>query len=181
MAEEDKKSKQEELDRREEERKRKDIALKDALMYIAALLGYRFSSYDELANDRNAYAAALGKLKQSKSLLDKVLSGKKLSSQQMNEEIAKLASEMSRYAKVVTVGDSRVCESCRKWQGKVVSLDGSDSRYPSLDEYLNEAVHPNCRCSLQPVKRAGNSSFKRKNAVLNNFDGHAFKYISNHE
>lgn len=178
---EEEKSKQEELDRREEERKRKDRAWKDALLYISALLGYRFASYDELAQDRNAYDAALGKLKQSKSLLDKVLSGKKLSSQQMNEEIAKLASEMSRYAKVVTVGDSRVCESCRKWQGKVVSLDGSDSRYPSLDEYLDEAVHPNCRCSLQPVKRAGNSSFKRKNAVLNNFNGHVFKYISNHE
>ncbi len=177
---EEEKSKQE-LDRREEERRRRDIALKDALMYIAALLGYRFSSYDELANDRNAYDAALGKLKQSRSLLDKVLAGKKLSSQQMNEEIAKLASEMSKYAKVVTVGDSRVCDRCRKWQGKVVSLDGSDSRYPSLDEYLNEAVHPNCRCSLQPVKRAGNSSYRRKNAVLNNFGGHAFKYISNHE
>lgn len=180
MAEEDNGKK--ELGRREEEeRKLKDRAWKDALLYVAALLGYRFASYDELAQDKNAYDAALGKLKQSKSLLDKVLAGKKLSSQQMNEEMAKLASEMSRYAKVVTVGDSRVCDRCRKWQGKVISLDGSDSRHPSLDDYLNEAVHPNCRCSLQPVKRAGNSSFKRKNAVLNNFNAHAFKYISNHE
>ena len=48
MTEEDN-SKKEELDRREEERKRKDIAWKDALLYIAALLGYKFSSYDELA------------------------------------------------------------------------------------------------------------------------------------
>ena len=31
------------------------------------------------------------------------------------------------------------------------------------------------------IKRVGNSSFKRKNAVLNNFNGHVFKYISNHE
>ena len=31
------------------------------------------------------------------------------------------------------------------------------------------------------IKRVGNSSFKRKNAVLNNFDGHAFKYVSDHE
>ena len=31
------------------------------------------------------------------------------------------------------------------------------------------------------IKRAGNSSCKHKNAVLNNFDGHVFKYISNHE
>ena len=77
---EEENSKQE-LDRREEERKKKDRAWKDTLLYISALLGYRFASYDELAQDRNAYDAALGKLKQSKSLLDKVLSGKKLSSQ----------------------------------------------------------------------------------------------------
>ena len=31
------------------------------------------------------------------------------------------------------------------------------------------------------IKRVGNSSFKRKNAVLNNFNEHVFKYISNHE
>ena len=31
------------------------------------------------------------------------------------------------------------------------------------------------------IKRVGNSSFKRKNAVLNNFNGHLFKYISDHE
>lgn len=36
-------------------------------------------------------------------------------------------------------------------------------------------------CRLQPVKRVGNSSFKLKNAVLNNFNVHLFKYISNHE
>lgn len=38
-----------------------------------------------------------------------------------------------------------------------------------------------CDAAPGEIKRAGNSSFKRKNAVLNNFDGHAFKYISNHE
>ena len=31
------------------------------------------------------------------------------------------------------------------------------------------------------IKRVGNSSFKHKNAVLNNFNVHMFKYISNHE
>ena len=31
------------------------------------------------------------------------------------------------------------------------------------------------------IKRVVNSSLKRKNAVLNNFNGHVFKYISNHE
>lgn len=38
-------------------------------------------------------------------------------------------------------------------------------------------------CDAAPckIKTVGNSSFRRKNAVLNNFDGQAFKYISNHE
>ena len=31
------------------------------------------------------------------------------------------------------------------------------------------------------IKRVGNSSFKRKNAVLNNFNVHVFKYVSDHE
>ena len=31
------------------------------------------------------------------------------------------------------------------------------------------------------IKRVVNSSLKRKNAVLNNFNEHVFKYISNHE
>lgn len=167
MTEEEMKQQEELAKKKEEERKKKDDAWKEALLYIAALLGYTFASYDELAEDKDAYDASLGKLKQAPSLLKRVLAGDKLSSQQMNQEIAKLAAEMSRYAKVVTVGDARVCETCRRWQGKVVSIDGSDSRYASLDDYLNEAVHPNCRCSLQPVKRAGNSFCKRANAVFN--------------
>ena len=40
---------EEEKSRVEEENRRKDRAWKEALLYIAALLGYRFSSYDELA------------------------------------------------------------------------------------------------------------------------------------
>ena len=35
--------------------------------------------------------------------------------------------------------------------------------------------------SQDKIKRVVNSSFKLKNAVLNNFNGHVFKYISNHE
>ena len=35
--------------------------------------------------------------------------------------------------------------------------------------------------SQDKIKRVVNSSFKHKNAVLNNFNVHVFKYISNHE
>lgn len=36
------------------------------------------------------------------------------------------------YFKIINVGDERVCEYCKKWNGKVVTLSGSDPRYPRL-------------------------------------------------
>lgn len=45
----------EEQKKREELRKRKDDAWKDALLYISALLGYSFADYEALSQDRNAY------------------------------------------------------------------------------------------------------------------------------
>ena len=46
-----------------------------------------------------------------------------------------------------------------------------------------ELAQDKSACDEAPckIKRAGNSSCKHKNAVLNNFDRHVFKYISNHE
>lgn len=38
-----------------------------------------------------------------------------------------------------------------------------------------------CDAAPGKIKRVGNSSFKRKNAVLNNFNAHVFKYVSDHE
>ena len=143
--------------RSERERKRK-AAFEKALLYISALLGYGFSTYEQLAGDEKAHAEALARLKGSPGMLRSVLSGHELSSERMNEEISRMAKEMSRYAMVVTVGDSRTCERCRRWQGRVVSLDGGDPRFPSLERYMEEAVHPNCRCSLRSVSGpVGNS------------------------
>ena len=63
----------------------------------------------------------------------------------------------SMYFQVITVGDSKTCESCRKWNGKVISDDDDD--YPSYDDLEKSgALHPNCRCYLKPVdKKAMNS------------------------
>ena len=76
-------------------------------------------------------------------------------------EILKIAKDISGtksgYFKVVTVGDNRVCNKCKAWNGKIISDD--DPNYPSYDDLEKSgALHPNCRCFLKPVdKKAMNS------------------------
>ena len=68
------------------------------------------------------------------------------------EDTLKIAAETSNndYFKIVSVGDDRVCEYCRQWQGKIVTMSGNDPRYKRLDEFLNsKGSHFGCRCYLQ--------------------------------
>ena len=49
----------------------------------------------------------------------------------------------------VTLGiisaDGSPCEICVDWEGEIVSLDGSDDNYPSLDDAIADGLfHPNC-------------------------------------
>ena len=55
------------------------------------------------------------------------------------EDTLKIAAETSNndYFKIISVGDDRVCEYCRQWQGKIVTMSGNDPRYKRLDEFLN--------------------------------------------
>ena len=68
-----------------------------------------------------------------------------------------IANVKSKYYKVVTVGDNRVCDKCKAWNNKIISDD--DPHYPSYDDLEKSgALHPNCRCYLKPVeKKAMNS------------------------
>ena len=68
-----------------------------------------------------------------------------------------IANVKSNYYKVVTVGDSRVCDKCNAWNNKIISDD--DPNYPSYDDLEKSgALHPNCICYLKPVdKKAMNS------------------------
>ena len=43
-----------------------------------------------------------------------------------------IANVKSKYYKVVTVGDNRVCDKCKDWNGKIISDD--DPNYPSYDD-----------------------------------------------
>ena len=79
-----------------------------------------------------------------------------------------IANVKSKYYKVVTVGDNRVCDKCKSWNGKIISDD--DPNYPSYDDLEKSgALHPNCRCYLKPVeKKAMNSENINDEVVFDN-------------
>ena len=81
-----------------------------------------------------------------------------------------IANVKSKYYKVVTVGDNRVCDKCKAWNGKIISDD--DPNYSSYDDLQKSgALHPNCRCYLKPVeKKAMNSENINDEIVYREFD-----------
>jgi len=43
------------------------------------------------------------------------------------------------------------CDVCLKWEGQVVSISGTDPKYPKLDDaYADGVFHPNCKHRLRP-------------------------------
>lgn len=72
------------------------------------------------------------------------------------KDVAKIAQEdedSGDLKKIITAGDQTVCHQCRKWQNKIVSLSGNSSRYPSLDDAINDHfLHYGCRCALIDLK-----------------------------
>lgn len=89
-------------------------------------------------------------------------------------EILKMAQDIVganiRYFKVVTIGDKKTCESCKKWEGQIIS--DFDKKYPSFDDLSKSgALHYNCRCYLKPIslKTSSNSSNTNQNIVFSGF------------
>ena len=74
----------------------------------------------------------------------------------------------SRYFEIVTVGDSKTCPNCKKWDGKIISDE--DNKYPSYDDFEKSgAAHWGCRCFLKPVeKKAMNSENINDEVVFDN-------------
>ena len=69
-------------------------------------------------------------------------------------DILKTAKEIAdvktKYFKVVSVGDDKTCDACKKWDGKIICDE--DDNYPSYSDFENSgACHPNCRCYLKPI------------------------------
>lgn len=64
----------------------------------------------------------------------------------------KISIDVVGYYKILGTNDEKTCPNCKKWQNKIICINGSDPRYPTYDEFLNDHIfHPNCRCSLHPV------------------------------
>ena len=89
-------------------------------------------------------------------------------------EILKIANDISGtksdYLKVVTVGDDRTCDRCKKWEGKIIS--DLDEQYPSFSDFEKSgAAHFGCRCFLKPINinTSANSSEDDYVAVFSGF------------
>jgi hypothetical protein len=53
-------------------------------------------------------------------------------------------------ARIVNAGDP--CPYCRAWDGQIVSMSGTNPRFPSYDAAVNAGVfHPNCVCHLEMI------------------------------
>lgn len=52
----------------------------------------------------------------------------------------------------VVAADGEMCDVCAEWDGKILSISGADSRFPSYQDAVDEGMfHPNCRCRLERV------------------------------
>lgn len=130
----------------------KDKNFEKAALLIAVLLGMTYKTYDELAANPDDLNDVVVKMHGSDGLMDKVMQDKEISDKSLEKMAIEATQPSSNLKRVKTSGQANVCDSCRPWQGKIICLDGSDSRFPSLDDYINSgAFHPNCRCSLEEL------------------------------
>lgn len=89
-------------------------------------------------------------------------------------DVLKIVSEVAekeletKYFKIISVGDDHVCEYCKMWEGKIVTMTGEDPRYPTLDEFLNsDGAHFGCRCYLQPYTPKKPTTKELKDMAMN--------------
>ena len=108
------------------------------------------STYQQLTPAQKTFAKK--KYEEVPGFSAQVNQGERMTEQQIVEDISQLSqtNNGSKKLRIVTVGDEKVCPACAKWQGKVVSLDGSSS--PSLDDATRAGfLHYGCRCALQEI------------------------------
>ena len=108
------------------------------------------STYQQLTPAQKTFAKK--KYEEIPGFSAQVNQGERLTEQQIVEDISQLSktNNGSKKLRIVTVGDGKVCEHCKKWQNKIVSLDGSSK--PTLQDAINDGfLHYNCRCALQEI------------------------------
>lgn len=142
------------------ENEKKEKFEKIALI-LAVLLGMTHKSYDEIAEDKAALDEITAKIHENKTLLKAVESDEKLTdkeTEKIKKAAAKTVKMTSKYMRVETAKNERVCEKCKPWQGKIICVDGTDKNYPNLDDYMKAGCfHVNCKCRLEPVEISENS------------------------
>ena len=62
---------------------------------------------------------------------------------------------------VYVTGNLNTCGECAKYQDRVFSLTGQDTRFPQLDVRDVIPVHPNCKCMVRPFV----SDFKSESEI----------------
>ena len=154
----------------EEDDKKKKKEIEEQLMIALSLLLY--SGVDE---DKLSYESIPQDVK--KELKKEIGSFAKDQDVDMTNmtksDILKTAKEIAdvktKYFKVVSVGDDRTCDACKKWDGKIICDE--DDNYPSYSDFENSgACHPNCRCYLKPIsinKSMNNETDKLDEMAMN--------------
>ena len=135
----------------EDDKKKMDKDNQEQLMMALALL-----LYPKVDENTLSYESIPQDVK--KELTDKIGSYVKEENEDMTNmtksDILKTAKEIAdvktKYFKVVSVGDDKTCDTCKKWDGKIICDE--DDKYPSYSDFENSgACHPNCRCYLKPI------------------------------
>ena len=135
----------------EDDKKKREKDNQEQLMMALALL-----LYPKVDENTLSYESIPQDVK--KELTDKIGSYVKEENEDMTNmtksDILKTAKEIAdvktKYFKVVSVGDDKTCDTCKKWDGKIICDE--DDKYPSYSDFENSgACHPNCRCYLKPI------------------------------
>ena len=169
-----------------EEKTKKDENYEKAALYVAFLLGMYYKSFDELKAHPTDLQKVNVKIHENKNLLDQIQTEEKISDTDIQKEAIKATEMNGKLMKIRTVGDQKVCPKCAEWQGKIISVDGSDKRYPSMDDFIKSGgYHVNCRCSAQeidtdeiPLKQEINPRYQaRKQARPDLYNHTPLKYL----
>lgn len=136
----------------EQKKSQRDKNFEKIALYIAILLGMTHKTYEELAAVPEDLDKVVVKIHSDKDLLKKAMTDKRMPVKEMKAEAQEVVVPGIKYMRVVTSGEASVCEHCRPWQNRILTVDGNDPRYPSIDDYIaSGAFHVNCKCSLQEL------------------------------
>ena len=135
----------------EEDDKKKKKEIEEQLMIALSLLLYSGADEDKLSYESIPQDVK----KELKKEIGSYVNEENVDMTNMTKsDILKTAKEIAdvktKYFKVVSVGDDKTCDACKKWDGKIICDE--DDNYPSYSDFENSgACHQNCRCYLKPV------------------------------